>query len=82
MWRSRRAKVVEITSAADSTDDVSLFRGGPFYRAQAFIHLVRPSRWNLGRRVIFVLVVTWLTLVILTALFSPGELAGQLKNLT
>jgi hypothetical protein len=56
MWKPGHNKVVEIISPTDATDDdVSLFRGGPFYRAQAFIHLIEPGRWNLGRRVAF----TW-----------------------
>src|SRR5215813_10329193 len=80
MWKLGHNKVVEIASATDSTDDISLFRGGPFYRAQAFMHLVEPGRWNLGRRVTLILAITWLPLVILTALFSPDRLLGLLKN--
>jgi hypothetical protein len=81
MWELWHNKVVGITSPADSIDeDVSLFRGGPFYRAQAFVHLIEPGRWNLGRRVATILAVTWLPLVILTAAFSPDRLLGLLKN--
>src|SRR5215472_1081045 len=81
MWKSRRNKVVEITSTTNSTDeDISLFRGGPFYRAQAFIRLIGPGRWNLGRRVALILAIAWLPLVILTALFSRDQLAGLLRD--
>jgi hypothetical protein len=81
MWKLGQYKVMDLTSPIDSTDDdVSLFRGGPFYRAQAFAHLIGPGRWNLGRRVATVLAVTWLPLVILTAVFSPDRLLGLLKN--
>ena len=83
MWKPRHKKVIEIPSGADSTDDdISLFRGGPFYRAQAFMHLIEPGRWNLGRRVAIILTITWLPLVILTAVFSPDRLLGLLKNYT
>lgn len=80
MWKPPISNVVEITSAAESTDDISLFRSGPFYRAQAFMHWIEPGRWNLGRRVVLILVVSWLPLVIITALFAPDQLAGLLKN--
>ena len=81
MWKPGHNKVVEISSATDSTDDdISLFRGGPFYRAQAFLHLIEPGRWNLGRRVTLILAVAWLPLVIITAVFSPDRLLGLLKD--
>src|SRR5215475_11373005 len=81
MWKPGHKKVIELTSGADSTDDdISLFRGGPFYRAQAFMHLVEPGRWNLGRRVAVILAIAWLPLVILTALFSPDQFVGLLKD--
>lgn len=81
MWKPGHNKVIEIASAADPTDDdISLFRGGPFYRAQAFIRLVEPGRWNLGRRVAFILAITWLPLVIITALFSRDKLVELLTN--
>jgi hypothetical protein len=82
MWKPTNKRVVEITSATDNPDDISLFRGGPFYRAQALIHLVEPGRWNIGRRVTFILAVAWLPLVIITAVFSPDQLAGLLTNYT
>jgi hypothetical protein len=81
MWKHSRDKVVEINSAADSRDDdISLFRGGPFYRAQAFIRLIGPGRWNLGRRVAVILAIAWLPLVILTAVSSRDQLTGLLRN--
>jgi hypothetical protein len=80
MWKPPVSKVVEIAPAAASTDDISLFRGGPFYRAQAFIHLIEPGRWNLGRRVAFILAISWLPLVIVTALYVPDELGAILKS--
>src|SRR5215469_13697126 len=81
MWKPRHKKVIEIPSGADSTDDdISLFRGGPFYRAQAFMHLIEPGRWNLGRRVAIILAISWLPLIIVTALFLPDQLFKLLTN--
>lgn len=36
-----------------AADDDSLVRGGPFYRLQRALGLIRPNQWNLGRRVTF-----------------------------
>lgn len=81
MGKPGHDKVISIASATASTDDdVSLFRGGPFYRAQAFIRLIGPGRWNLGRRVALILAIAWLPLVILTAMFSRENLVGLLRN--
>lgn len=35
--------------------EVSLVRGGPFYRAQRAVGLIRPNQWNLGRRIAFLI---------------------------
>ncbi len=80
MWKPGVNKVVEITPATESADEISLFRGGPFYRAQAFMHLIEPGRWNFGRRVVFILAISWLPLVIVTALFVPDQLGPLLMN--
>ena len=39
--------------------EVSLVRGGPFYRAQQAVGLIRPNQWNLGRRIAVVIAVGW-----------------------
>lgn len=81
MWKTGRNKAGEITSTTNPTvEDISLFRGGPFYRVQAFIRLIGPGRWNLGRRVALILAIAWLPLVILTALFSRDQLTELLRN--
>ena len=61
-------------------DAISLFRGGPFYRVQLSCHLVERQKWNLTRRVAAVLAVTWLPLVIITALFRHDMLGELLKD--
>lgn len=63
-----------------SEEDVSLIRGGLFYRAQTVTHLIGADRWNLGRRIVFALAVGWLPLVLITALFNPNSLPALLRE--
>jgi len=63
-------------------DEVSLVRGGPFYRAQEALRLVHPNHWHLGRRVIFALAIGWLPLVLITLLLNPRALVGLLTDYT
>jgi hypothetical protein len=60
--------------------DVSLIRGGPFYRAQQATRLISPSRWNLGRRITLSVAVAWLPLGLMTALFHPTALRSLLTD--
>ena len=39
-------------SPAIVSEDASLIRGGPFYRAQQTTRLIDSTHWNLGRRII------------------------------
>src|SRR5271169_2186589 len=54
--------------------DISLVRGGPFYRIQRAFGLIHPGQWNLGRRITLFLAVGWLPLFLITALLNPGGL--------
>lgn len=58
----------------------SLMRGGPFYRAQRAVKLIRPNQWNIGRRVLFAIAVGWLPLLLITALFNPSGLVSLLRD--
>jgi hypothetical protein len=60
--------------------DLSLFRGGPFYRAQQLTRLIRADEWNFGRRITFAIAVGWLPIVFLTVLFSPGAVMSVLRD--
>ncbi len=60
--------------------EVSLIRGGPFYRAQCKARLILPRQWNLGRRVIFAVALGWIPVVLLTALFRSGALGTLLTD--
>jgi hypothetical protein len=60
--------------------EVSLIRGGPFYRAQLKSRLIFPHQWNLGRRIIFAVAIGWVPLVLLTALFAPGAVVALLTD--
>jgi hypothetical protein len=60
--------------------EISLVRGGPFYRAQEAIRLLTPGQWNLGRRIAVAVGVGWAPLVVLTLLFKPHAMVGLLKE--
>jgi hypothetical protein len=66
--------------ASARADELSLFRGGPLYRLQVSLHLIKAHQWNLARRVTWLLAITWLPLVIVTALLHPEELSGLLRD--
>jgi len=63
-------------------DEVSLVRGGPFYRAQEALRLVHPDHWHLGRRIVLAIAVGWLPLVLITLLFNPRAVLGLLTDYT
>lgn len=71
---------VKTTYEASPRAGPSLFRGGPFYRAQLAIRLINESEWNHARRVIIVVAITWVPLVLLTAFFNPAGLASVLTS--
>jgi hypothetical protein len=66
----------------ESGGEVSLVRGGPFYRAQEAARLIESDRWNHGRRVIFAIAIGWLPLVLITLLFNPRAVLGLLTDYT
>jgi hypothetical protein len=69
-------------SANAGREEVSLVRGGPFYRAQEALRLVHPDRWNVGKRVTFAIAIGWLPLVLITLLFNPRAVFGLLTDYT
>src|SRR5277367_1660021 len=60
--------------------DISLVRGGPFYRVQRVFGLIRPGQWNLGRRIAFFIAVGWLPLFVITAILNPGGLTSLIRD--
>ncbi len=60
--------------------EVSIVRGGPFYRAQLATRILTPDKWNLGRRVIFALAIGWVPLVLITLFFDPASIGGLLTD--
>ena len=61
-------------------DEVSLVRGGPFYRAQRAVGLIRPNQWNLGRRITFLIAVGWLPLLIIAAVTNFEGLVSLIRD--
>jgi len=60
--------------------ELSLIRGGPFYRAQQAARLIRPNDWNHSRRLTLAIAIGWLPLILITALFNPDGLVSLLKD--
>ena len=60
--------------------EVSLVRGGPFYRIQQAVGLIRPNQWNLARRLIFFIAVGWLPLFVITAILKPAGLISLIRD--
>jgi hypothetical protein len=70
-------------SKADSPPDrldVSLIRGGPFYRLQQWSRLMGANDWNVGRRITFAIAVGWVPLVLMKLLFNRSGLLVLLKD--
>ena len=60
--------------------DLSLVRGGPFYRAQLATGLIKEGEWNHTKRVVFAIAVGWIPLVLLTVFFNPSGLVSLLTS--
>lgn len=72
---------VDTKTELDAVHDLtgpSLIRGGPFYRGQRATRLIHPDQWNMGRRIALAIVIGWLPLMVLTAVFNSGGLASLL----
>lgn len=72
--------IAEPESPLDSADDVSLIRGGPFYRVQRATRLIASDRWNLGERVTLAIAIGWLPLLLMTGLFHPHSIRSLLSD--
>ncbi len=60
--------------------DLSLIRGGPFYRAQQAARLIRPNEWNHVRRLAFAIALGWVPLVLITVFSQPEALMSLLRD--
>lgn len=69
-----------VAATQQDTDDLSLIRGGPFYRLQRASRLMAEDHWHFGRRVILAVSVAWAPLVLATLLFNPHALFVLLKD--
>ncbi len=68
------------TPATASAAEISFIRGGPFYRAQQALKLIHHDHWNLGRRIVVLLAVSWLPLFVLTAVLNRPALLSLLRD--
>src|SRR6266481_6533668 len=60
--------------------ELSLVRGGPFFRAQEALGLIRPNQWNFTRRILILIAIGGLPLVIFTAVLNPQGLLSLLRE--
>jgi hypothetical protein len=60
--------------------EVSFVRGGPSYRVQQSLGLIHANKWNLGRRIAVLIIITWLPLLVLTALLNFQALNSLLRD--
>jgi hypothetical protein len=61
-------------------DEVSFVRGGPFYRLQQALGLVRPGQWNAGRRIAVLIAIGWLPLLLITLFLHRRGLPSFLAS--
>jgi hypothetical protein len=60
--------------------EVSFVRGGPFYRIQQALGLIRPGHWNLGRRITVLIAIGWLPIVVITGISNLAGLHSLLVD--
>jgi hypothetical protein len=58
----------------------SFVRGGPFFRAQRALRLVRPNQWNVTRRILVLIAIGWLPLLVFTAVLNPEGLSSLIRE--
>lgn len=78
--RSEPTLQQEVSADTGIAREVSLVRGGPFYRAQKGIRLLTSERWNLGRRIAVAVAVVWVPLIVLTLLLKPQAIGDLLRD--
>ena len=83
-WRVA-SKLVSVQTLSDSprpqaASELSLIRGGLFYRAQRATRIIRTDKWNPVRRLAVAIGIGWLPLVALTSVFHPAALSSLLRD--
>jgi hypothetical protein len=68
------------TDSSSAAAEISLVRGGVFYRAQHAVGLIRHNKWDLGRRVTFLILIGWLPPFVLTALLNRDGLVSLIRD--
>ncbi len=78
--RSERTPQQKASGDTGIAPEISLVRGGPFYRAQEALRLLTLERWNLGMRIAVAIGVGWVPLVVLTLLLKPHTIGDLLTD--
>jgi hypothetical protein len=63
-----------------TNSELSFIRGGPFYRIQRAVGLIRGNQWNLRRRIAVLIAIGWLPLLLITGLLNSGGLRSVLTD--
>jgi hypothetical protein len=74
---------MDVESDSPSThaqDEVSFVRGGPFFRVQQALGLLRPGQWNVARRIAVLVAIGWLPLLLITVFTNPRNLPSFLTT--
>jgi hypothetical protein len=79
-WANRRGKADMGTNIGIPPDHAiaSFVRGGPFYRIQESLGMIRPGHWNLGRRIGVLVAIGYVPLLLITAISNPSGLHSLL----
>ena len=60
--------------------ELSLVRGGPFFRAQQALRLISANQWNFTRRILVSIAIGWLPLLVFTAVLNPEGLSSFIRE--
>jgi hypothetical protein len=68
------------TEPRNPSPEISLVRGGPFYRLQEATRLIGPKNWNLGRRITLAIIIGWLVPVLIVLPSNPAGAVELIKS--
>jgi hypothetical protein len=68
------------SSLEATPSEVTFVRGGPFFRAQQALRLIRPNQWNFTCRILVLIAIGWLPLLVFTAVLNPEGLSSLIKE--
>lgn len=67
-------------SRSATSRDISFVRGGLFHRFLKLIKVTDDKRWNVHRRILFVLAIVWAPVVVIRLVHAPARLMDMLLD--